>query len=56
MQEDLDIYKTIDFCGYSAPRQFPEMQLPVPGAQVPAPPSSTPTPRQFIPDHLITVM
>ena len=56
MQEDPNIYKTIDFCGYSAPRQFPEMQLPVPSAQVPAPPSSTSTPRKFIPDHLITVM
>ena len=57
MKEDPDIYKTLDLCGYSAPRQFPEMQLPIPGAPVPAQQSSTTsTPGQFIPEHLITVM
>ena len=29
MKEDPDIYKTLDLCGYAAPRQFPDMQLPV---------------------------
>ena len=57
MKEDPDIYKTLDLCGYAAPRQFPEMQLPVPGALAPAQQSSTTaTPGQFIPEHLITVM
>ena len=57
MKEDPDIYKTLDLCGYAAPRQFPEMQLPVPGAPAPAQQSSTTsTPGQFIPEHLITVM
>ena len=32
MKEDPSIYKTLDFCGYLAPKQFPDMQLPVPGA------------------------
>ena len=36
MKEDPNIYKTLDFCGYSVPRQFPDMQLPVPGAPIPA--------------------
>ena len=31
MKEDQDIYKTTDFCGYSTPRHFPEMALPIPG-------------------------
>ena len=33
MKEDPDIYKTIDFCRYSAPRHFPEMALQVSGIQ-----------------------
>ena len=52
MKEDPNIYKTLDLCGYAAPRQFPEMQLPVPGAPAPAQQS----PGQFIPEPLITVM
>ena len=57
MKEDPNIYKTLDLCGYAAPRQFPDMQLPVPGAPIPAQQSSTTsTPGQFIPEHLITVM
>ena len=57
MKEDPNIYKTLDLCGYSAPRQFPDMQLPVPGAPIPVQqPSTTSTPGQFIPEHLITVM
>ena len=57
MKEDPSFYKTLDFCGYSAPRQFPDMQLPVPGAPVSAQQSSTTsTPHQFIPEHLITVI
>ena len=28
---DPNIYKTHDFCGYSASKHFPDMQLPVPG-------------------------
>ena len=57
MKEDPNIYKTLDLCGYVAPRQFPDMQLPVPGASIPAQQSSTTsTPGQFIPEHLITVM
>ena len=60
-QEDPNIYKTTDLCWYAVPRQFPEMQLPVPGAPAPArqaspPRSPVPAPGQFIPDHLITVM
>ena len=57
MKEDPNIYKTLDLCGYAAPRQFPDMQLPVPGAPTPAQqPSTTSTPGQFIPECLITVM
>ena len=57
MKEDPNIYKTLDLCRYVAPRQFPDMQLPVPGAPIPAQqPSTTSTPGQFIPEHLITVM
>ena len=57
MKEDPNIYKTLNLCGYAVPRQFPEMQLPVPGAPAPAQQSSTTsTPGQFIPEHLITVM
>ena len=60
MKEDPSIYKTLDFCRYSAPKQFPDMQLPVPGAL--SVPSSTQqsstasTQCQFIPEHLITVI
>ena len=59
--QDSNIYKTTDLCGYVAPRQFPEMQLPVPGAPAPARQVSPPrcpilAPGQFIPDHLIAVM
>ena len=32
MKEDPNIYKTLDFCGYSASKHFPDIQLPVPGA------------------------
>ena len=56
MKEDPDIYKTTDFCGYSAPRYFPEMALPVPGVPVQQqqqPPSSS---RSLVPDQLIEVM
>ena len=57
MKEDPNIYKTLDLCGYVVPRQFPDMQLPVPGTPTPAQQSSaTSTPGQFIPEHLITVM
>ena len=58
-----DIYKTTDFCGYSAPRHFPEMALPVPGVpmqQQQQPPSCSrspaPTPGPIVPDQLIEVM
>ena len=60
IKEDPSIYKTLDFCGYSAPKQFSNMQLPVPGA--PSVPSSTQqsstasSQRQFIAEHLITVI
>ena len=57
MKEDPDIYKTLDLCRYSGPRQFPEMQLPIPGALAPAQQSSTTSILgRFIPEHLITVM
>ena len=60
MKEDPSIYKTLDFCGYSASKQFPDMHLPVPGA--PSVSDSTQqsstasTQCQFIPEHLITVI
>ena len=59
--QDPNIYKTTDLCGYVAPRQFPDMQLPVPGTPAPprqaSPPRSPiPAPGQFIPDHLTAVM
>ena len=53
MREDPNIYKTLDFFGYSASRYFPDMQLPVPGA-----PSVSDTTQpsaqqgQFDPEHL----
>ena len=33
MREDPDIYKTMDFCGYAASRQFPDIALPMSPAQ-----------------------
>ena len=60
MKEDPSIYKTLDFCGYSAPKQFPDMQLPVPGA--PSARSSTQQPStastqcQFVPEHQVCMM
>ena len=57
MKEDPSIYKSLEFCGYLVPRQFPYMQLPVPGAPSSAQQSSTAsTPCQFVPEHLITVI
>ena len=63
MKEDPDIYKTTDFCGYSAPRHFPEMALPIPGVPVQQQqqPSSdgrspAPAPGLVVPDQLIEVM
>ena len=59
MKEDPEIYKTADLCGYTAPRQFPGMHLPVSGATTPtkqSSPSRFPAPGQFIPEHLIAVM
>ena len=61
MQEDPNIYKTTDLCRYAAPRQFSDMQLPVPGTPAPArqaspPRSPIPATGEFIPDHLIAVM
>ena len=59
MKEDPEIYKTVNLCGYSAPRQFPRMQLPVSGAPAPtrqSSPSRSPTPGQFIPEHLLAIM
>ena len=32
VKEDPNIYKTVDFCRYSASKHFPDMQLPVPDA------------------------
>ena len=60
MKEDPNIYKTLDFCGYSASKHFPDMQLPVPGAPSVSDsaqqPATASTQCQFIPDHLITVI
>ena len=60
MKEDPNIYKTLDFCGYSASKHFPDMQLPVPGAPSVSDsaqqPATASTQRQFIPEHLITVI
>ena len=63
MLEDPNIYKSTDFCGYSASRQFPEMQLPTPGTQTPVPSTSTQVPapststaHSFVPDHLISAI
>ena len=51
MREDPNIYKTLDFCGYSASRHFPDMQLPVPGAPSVSDSAQQPTQRQFVPEH-----
>ena len=62
MREDPDIYKTMDFCGYTAARQFPDMALLMsPAQQQPQqqPPSDSipvPAPRPTVPDQLIEVM
>ena len=63
MREDPDIYKTTDFCRYSAPRHFPEMALPLPGVpeQQQQQPSSggrspAPAPGPVVPDQLKEVM
>ena len=62
MREDPDIYKTTDFCGYSATRQFPDMALPMsPAQQQPQqqPPSDSipaPAPEPTVSDWLIEVM
>ena len=52
----------MDFCGYAAARQFPDMALPMsPAQQQPQqqPPSDSipvPAPRPTVPDQLIEVM
>ena len=57
MREDPDIYKTLDFCGYSASRYFPDMQLPVPGAPSVSDAAQQSTQQcQFVPEHLISVI
>ena len=56
MMEDPNIYKTLDFCGYSASRHFPDMQLPVPGAPSVSDSAQQPTQCQFVPEHLISVI
>ena len=56
MREDPNIYKTLDFCGYSASRYFPDMQLPVPGAPSVFDSVQPSTQCQFVPEHLISVI
>ena len=56
MREDPNIYKTLDFCGYSVSRYFPDMQLPVPGAPSVSDSDQQSTQCQFFPKHLISVM
>ena len=60
MKEDPNIYKTLGFCGYSASKHFPDMQLPVPGAphvsDSSQQPATTSTQCQFVPEHLISVI
>ena len=56
MREDPNIYKTLDFCGYSASKLFPDMQLPVPGAPSVSDSVQQPTQCQFVPEHLISVI
>ena len=56
MREDPNIYKTLDFCGYSASRHFPDMQLSVPGAPSVSDSAQQSAQRQFVPEHLISVI
>ena len=56
MREDPDIYKTVDFCGYSASRYFRDMQLPVPSAPSVSDSDQQSLQCEFIPEHLISVM
>ena len=56
MREDPNIYKTLDFCGYSASRHFPDMQLPVPGAPSVSDSAQQSAQHQFVPEHLISVI
>ena len=60
MKEDPNIYKTLDFCGYSASKHFPDMQLLVPGAPSVSDsaqqPATASTQCQFVPEHLISVI
>ena len=56
MREDPNIYKTLDFCGYSASKHFPDMQLPVPGAPSVSDSAQQPIQCQFVPEHLISVI
>ena len=56
MREDPNIYKTLDFCGYSASRHFPDMQLPVPGAPSVSDSAQQSAQCQFVPEHLISVI
>ena len=56
MREDPNIYKTLDFCGYSASKHFPHMQLPVPGTPSVSDSAQQPTQCQFIPEHLMSVI
>ena len=56
MREDPNIYKTLDFCGYSVSKYFLDMQLPVPGASSVSDSAQQPTQCQFIPEHLISVI
>ena len=56
MREDPNIYKTLDFYGYSVLRHFPDMQLPVPGAPSVSDSAQQSTQCQFVPEHLISVI
>ena len=57
MREDPNIYKTLNFFGYSASRYFPDMQLPVPGVpSVSATVQPSAQQDQFDPEHLISVI
>ena len=56
MREDPNIYKTLDFCGYSASRHFPDMQLPVPGAPSVSDSAQQSAQCQFVHEHLISVI
>ena len=56
MREDSNIYKTLDFCGYSASRHFSNMQLPVPGVPSVSDSAQQSAQHQFVPEHLISVI